>query len=205
MESSGYTFPNKYMAVLLHALDELMGTNGLHALLNAAGLKEWTSSPPGRDDERAIDFSQVSALTRTLVDFYGVKGSQSLFRPANKQLFDELWASDPRFDFCNEQEFKALDPKSRLEKGVRALSELLNEVSDIGMEVEADDIGVNITLERCPYCWGEMGIPAQCTAFLGLIERATRKFLESADFSIEEEQCLREKADFCSFQIHLSS
>jgi hypothetical protein len=104
-----------------------MGTNGLNALLNAAGLKEWTDNPPENNDEKGVDFYHLKALTQTLVDLYGEKGSQSLMRPANNHVFHELWTSDSRFEFSDEPEFKALDAIKRIEQGMHAFSNVLSD------------------------------------------------------------------------------
>lgn len=205
MNKSGHTFPNKIMAVLLQALDELMGTNGLHALLNAAGLKQWTSTPPTTNDKQEIDFSQVAALTRTLVDLYGEKGSQSLMRPANKKLFDELWSADPNFEFTQDQEFLTLDRDLRLKRGIRVFSDLLNSISDVDSRVEDHPTGVQFILGRCPYCWGEAGTQTQCLSFIGLLERAIQKVAGDNPFKIEEVDCIRSGDDTCTFTVRFNS
>jgi hypothetical protein len=146
MDLTGFTLPNKFVAVLLRALDELMGTNGFN-------------------DEKGVDFYHLKALTQTLVDLYGEKGSQSLMRPANNHVFHELWTSDSRFEFSDEPEFKALDAIKRIEQGMHAFSNVLSDQSDMEISSELSKTGVSFTLEQCPYCWGIEGETPQC-AFL---------------------------------------
>jgi hypothetical protein len=201
MDLTGFTLPNKFVAVLLRALDELMGTNGLNALLNAAGLKEWTDNPPENNDEKGVDFYHLKALTQTLVDLYGEKGSQSLMRPANNHVFHELWTTDSRFEFSDEPEFKALDAIKRIEQGMHAFSNVLSDQSDMEISSELSKTGVSFTLEQCPYCWGIEGETPQCASFIGLLESASRKFAPDSSISIEETECACSDSDNCVFII----
>ena len=201
MELTGFTLPNKFVAVLLLALDELMGTNGLNALLNTAGLKEWIENPPAKNDERGVDFIQLTVLTQTLIDLYGEKGSQSLMRPANNRIFQELWSSDSRFDFTQDSEFISLDAINRIEQGLEAFSGVLSDQSDLVTSSGLSESGVHFTLAKCPYCWGLEGETPQCSAFIGLLETASRKFAPDSSFSIEESECACSDNDNCVFTI----
>ncbi|PJF39572.1 MAG: 4-vinyl reductase, partial [Chloroflexi bacterium] len=40
-EKSGYYYPNKFARIFILAMEEIMGANGLKAILNLAGLKEY--------------------------------------------------------------------------------------------------------------------------------------------------------------------
>lgn len=204
MEPSGLTFSNHFFAVLLQTLDELMGTNGLNALLNAAGLKEWTTTPPPSNMKREVDFTQISALTGALVDLYGDKGSQSLLRPANRKVFEELWAHDPQLDFTKDLQFTVLEPHKRLHHGLSKFAETLNAISDIRAQVVESESGIGFKLDRCPYCWESSGESARCSAFLGLLERACQHFLEEPT-EIEETDCACSGEGYCVFSIQIHS
>jgi predicted hydrocarbon binding protein len=201
MDLTGFTLPNKIVAVLLFALDELMGTNGLNALLNAAGLKDWIDSPPENNDERGIDFHHLSVLTQTLVDLYGEKGSQSLMRPANNRVFQELWAADSRFESLDEPEYAPLEAIKRIEQGMDVFSSILVDQSDLVISSGPSKAGVHFTLEKCPYCWGIEGETPQCATFIGLLESAVRKFAPETAFTIEETECASSGSDHCVFII----
>jgi predicted hydrocarbon binding protein len=205
MELSGYTLPNNFVAVLLQALDELMGTNGLKTLLNTAGLSEWIKTPPANNDERGVDFSHFSVLTRTLVDLYGQKGSQSLMRPASNKVFDLLWSDGVLFDFTKESDFTSLDANTRIEQGLNALTQAFNETSDIVSHVNMYESGVRFILDRCPYCWDASGDSTMCSAFIGLLESASRKVAPDTSLTIQEIECKCSGDEMCIFDIKLQA
>lgn len=205
MALSGFTLPNQFVAVLLRALDELMGTNGLKALLNAAGQSEWINDPPPDNDQRGVDFAHLSNLMQALVDLYGEKGAQSLMRPANSKVFEQLWANNPHFDLTQHEEFLKLDAIEKIQTGMDAFASVLSETSDLASHSARHDASISFTLEKCPYCWGVESESARCSAFIGLLESAAKKFAPDSSIMIVESSCGCGGSNNCVFEIKLIS
>ena len=55
-ELSGLYYPNRFGLILLDGLEEVMGRNGLNAILNMANLSQFISNPPTNDMEKGFDF-----------------------------------------------------------------------------------------------------------------------------------------------------
>lgn len=204
MELSGLTFPNQYMSVKLQALDELMGTNGLHALLNSADLKDWTNNPPPPNADREIDYAHIAAIIQALRDLYGEKGSYSLLRPASKKIFHEMWSTDVAFTNLADEASKTLDPSEQLSIALQTFSELLNRDTDLQSTVEEKDNGLHFTLGECPFCWGVKGKDGTCYAFIGLLEQVAHLVL-SEPIDVREISCVSSGDPSCIFDIKRSS
>jgi hypothetical protein len=56
-EKSGYYYPNKFALITVQAMEEIMGTNGLNAILNLAGLKHLAGNYPHDNLEKEFDFA----------------------------------------------------------------------------------------------------------------------------------------------------
>jgi predicted hydrocarbon binding protein len=203
MEMSGFSLPNNFVAVLLQALDELMGTNGLRSLLNAADLKDWIQAPPAMNNRQEVDFSQFARLSRTLEDLYGEKGSQSLMRRANKIAFNQVWVLHPQLNATKEPEFQSLDRSIRVERGLTAFAQTLSESSDILAKVKTEDPDYSFILERCPYCWDISSEKPQCHAFFGLLESALGLFAPDSSIEIIESTCIGTGEAACEFKLRL--
>ena len=54
---SGYYYPNKIGRIYLQAMEEVMGRNGLNALLNLTGLRQYIQDFPPDNLEREFDFT----------------------------------------------------------------------------------------------------------------------------------------------------
>ena len=65
-EKSGYYYPNKFARIFLDAMEEVMGKNGLNAILNMAGLSHLMDNYPPENLNREFDFADYSALSGAL-------------------------------------------------------------------------------------------------------------------------------------------
>ena len=77
-EKSGYYYPNKFARIFIDAMEEVMGKNGLNAVLNLAGLQHYVDNYPPDNLEKGFDFSEFTALNVALEDMYGPRGGRGL-------------------------------------------------------------------------------------------------------------------------------
>ena len=66
---SGYYYPNKIARIFLQAMEEIMGKNGLNAVLNMAKQPHLIDNYPIDNLEKEFDFAQFSALNGAWVGF----------------------------------------------------------------------------------------------------------------------------------------
>jgi len=70
-KKSGLYYPNKPALIIILALENVMGKNGLNAILNMAGLSYLIGNYPPDNLRREFDFADISALMQALEDMYG--------------------------------------------------------------------------------------------------------------------------------------
>ena len=75
---SGYYYPNKIARIYLLAMEEVMGKNGLNAVLHMAGLSHLIDNYPPDNLEREFEFADYSALNAALEEMYGPRGGRGL-------------------------------------------------------------------------------------------------------------------------------
>ena len=75
---SGYYYPNKIARIFLQAMEEIMGKNGLNAVLNMAKQPNLIDNYPPDNLEKEFDFAQFSALNGALEEMYGPRGGRGL-------------------------------------------------------------------------------------------------------------------------------
>ena len=73
---SGLYYPDRFGLILLTGLEEIMGRNGLNAILNLANLSQFIDNPPPDSMDRNFDFAYISALNQALEDMYGPRGGR---------------------------------------------------------------------------------------------------------------------------------
>src|SRR5215510_10090556 len=86
-EKSGYFYPNKFARIFIEAMEEVMGKNGLNAVLNLAGLQHYVDNYPPDNLEKGFDFSEFTALNVALEDMYGPRGGRGLALRAGRATF----------------------------------------------------------------------------------------------------------------------
>ena len=65
-EKSGYYYPNKFARITIEAMEEIMGKNGLNAILNLAHLPHLIDQYPPDNLEREFDFADFSSVNQAL-------------------------------------------------------------------------------------------------------------------------------------------
>ena len=73
---SGFYYPNRFALITLEALEEVMGKNGLNAILNMAQLSDLIDNYPSANLERQFDFSNYSMINVALEEMYGPRGGR---------------------------------------------------------------------------------------------------------------------------------
>lgn len=93
---SGLYYPNKIARIYLLAMEEVMGKNGLNAILNMASLQNLIDNPPPDNLEREFDFADYSALNGALEEMYGPRGGRGLALRAGRASFSQSLFSSQR-------------------------------------------------------------------------------------------------------------
>ena len=84
---SGYYYANKISRITLKALEEVMGKNGLNAILNLAHLPHLIDQYPPDNLEREFDFADFSSVNQALEEMYGPRGGRGLALRAGRAAF----------------------------------------------------------------------------------------------------------------------
>ena len=83
---SGFYYPNKIARIFLMAMEEIMGKNGLNAVLNMAKQPNLIDNYPLDNLDKQFDFAQFSALNGALEEMYGPRGGRGLALRAPRPL-----------------------------------------------------------------------------------------------------------------------
>ncbi len=75
---SGFYYPNKFALITINALEDVMGKNGLNAILNLANLGNLIDNLPDDNLHKEFDFSDFSAINQALEEMYGPRGGRGL-------------------------------------------------------------------------------------------------------------------------------
>ena len=86
---SGYYYPNKFARIMLEALEDVMGKNGLNAILNLADMGFMIDNYPEDNLNKEFDFTDFSAINQALEEMYGPRGGRGLALRAGRATFSD--------------------------------------------------------------------------------------------------------------------
>jgi hypothetical protein len=199
---SGLSYPNKAGHTFLHALEDVMGKNGVSAVLNYAGLDHWVDQYPPNDLERQFDFAQMSAINGALEEMYGPRGGGGLARRAAWVTFDQLLRNFGALAGVGDLAFKVLPLQTKLKVGLLALARVLAQISDQESSLEETKDAIIFNIHKCPVCWGRRSQTPTCHAAVGLLEQNLRWVVSGQhSFKVIETECVALGDPACRIEI----
>ena len=202
IEKSGYYYANKFALIILDALSDIMGENGLKAVLNLAHLPELIDNYPPDNLQKEFDFADVSAINQALEEMYGPRGGRGLALRVGRSTFADALKNFGALAGAGDMAFKILPLHTKMRIGIPAMARIFSQLSDqYSTSKEVDDTFV-YTIHRCPVCWGrrELDKPV-CYIAVGLLQEGLKWLSGGKDFRVNESKCIAMGDAVCEFVI----
>lgn len=200
-KKSGKYYPNRIGRIYLMAMEDVMGKNGLNAILNLAKLTHLIDNLPSANLEREFDFSDYSALNAALEEMYGPRGGRGLALRAGRASFAQGLKDFGALAGAGDLAFKVLPLPQKLKIGVPAMAKVFSTVSDQTSKVEEKDDHYLYIIEQCPVCWDRKADKPVCHAAVGLLQEGLRWVSGGNEFRVGEIECHAQGDKACVFKI----
>jgi predicted hydrocarbon binding protein len=187
---SGLHYPNKIARIYLQAMEEVMGKNGLNAILNMAGLQNLIDNYPPDNLDRQFDFADYSALSGALEEMYGPRGGRGLALRAGRASFAQGLRNFGALAGAGDLAFKVLPLSAKLKIGIPAMAKIFSQVSDQKSTVEETETEFLYTMKPCPVCWGRRSDKPMCHAGIGLLQEGLKWLSGGQEFKVYETKCI---------------
>ncbi|KPK89919.1 MAG: 4-vinyl reductase [Anaerolineae bacterium SM23_ 63] len=201
IDKSGYLYPNKAGRIYLQALEDVMGRNGVSAILNLAGLETWIDNYPPNDMERGIDFAELAAINAALDELYGPRSGHGMARRAGWATFDQALRNFGALAGVSDIAFKVLPLSRKVRIGLPVLARVFSHISDQINSVEEREDRYLYRIHRCPVCWGRQVDAPVCHLVTGLLEESLRWVSGGKNFRVQEMKCIAVGDEACEFVI----
>ena len=192
---------NATLYVLFAAMAEVMGDNGLKAVLRLGKLERYIGNFPPNNTELGVKFSEYGAAQQAIEDFYGPRGARAILVRIGRALFRYSLQEQPAVLGLAGLALKALPRGARvkliLQKIVTAANERLNMPSHLE---ETGDAYIFVA-EDSPSRWRPRRSRPSCYVTVGTYQEALR-WATGKNFKIEEFTCLAAGDDACRFRIY---
>jgi hypothetical protein len=188
--------------IFLLALEEVMGRNGLNALLNLINLRQYITELPPDNLNREFDFAHVSNLNLGLEMIYGPRGARGLALRGGRAIFSHGLRQFGALAGVGDLAFRVLPMGTKLRIGVPAVARIFTQFSDQTSRVEDHGDHFLYYIDRCSMCWGRNACerPKGFVA-VGILQESLRWVSGGLDFRIEEIECICQGASSGVFRI----
>jgi len=199
---SGLYYPSKFGLIMIKALEDVMGKNGLNAILNLAGLNAYIDNYPADNLEKTFDFADVSSINIALEEMYGPRGGRGLALRAGRSTFADALKNFGALAGAGDLAFKVLPLQAKMRIGIPAMAKIFTQVSDQHSTVEEHENEFVYTIHKCPVCWGRTGVdkPA-CFIAVGLLQEGLKWVSGGNEFRVNESKCVALGDPVCEFII----
>lgn len=202
--SETFYYPNQMGRIILMSMEEVMGRNGVNAVLKLASQQSLIENYPSDDTKLGFPFSTVGALGGTLEQVYGPHGGRGLATRIGRACFNYGVRQYGTQMGLTETAFRLLPLPAKVSAGARAFAELFNTFTDQRVRIEDDGKKLLWHIERCPLCWERRAHEPVCHLAVGLLQEALYWLSGGKIFNVEEQTCIAAGDKTCTIVIDQS-
>ena len=201
-QKSGLFYANKFARISLQAYEDVMGKNGLNAILNLAGLSRLIDQYPPDNLEKEFDFADFTAIHVALEEMYGPRGGRGLALRAGRATFNDVLKNFGALAGVGDLAFKVLPLQAKVRIGLPAAAKIFTQVTDQQSTVDETEDAFVWTIHRCPICWNRKGADKPvCYISTGLLEAMLVWVSGGLEFRVNETRCCAVGDEVCEFVI----
>lgn len=198
----GLYYPNKIGRLCFPSLEEVMGQNGVKALLRLADLQQYIDAYPPNDLKREFPFEAISKYSVALGTMYGPRGARGLELRAGRVAFSlGLKEFGPLLGMAD-LALKLMPITMKLKIVLNATAQTFDRFSDQSSHVEEERGRFVYHITRCSNC---ITRPEPGPVFYiarGILEEATAWVSGGRRFAVEQLSCIGQgNCSSCAFAI----
>ena len=197
-------YPNRMGRIILLSMEEVMGRNGVNAILKLASLSSLMEAYPADNTELAFPFHTLSSITDTLEQAYGPHGGRGLALRVGRACFNYGVRQYGTQLGLTEMAFRLLPLPMKVSAGAKVFAELFNNYTDQRVRVEDADGKLFWHIDQCPLCWERKAQDPVCHLAVGLLQEALYWLSGGKVFNVEEQTCIASGDAACTIMIDQS-
>jgi hypothetical protein len=191
---------NALVRQALTSAQEVMGENGLNAVLRTSGLEHLIGNFPPDNLEPSISASQYSKLNEAIEAFYG-RGGRGVLRRIGKASFQYAVREQAALLGIAGVALKLLPERQRIKFILNSMAGALKK-SNPQVQAWVEDSGEKIAYmeSTCGICYGRQSAVPICYLYIGSIGEAV-KWATGKEHEVIETHCLAKGDPYCRFEV----
>lgn len=195
--SIDYYFPNKLGRIVLLAFEEVMGKNGINAILNLASLSYLIDNYPTDDSKQTVSFEIFSRLQNSLEQGYGPHGGRGVALRAGRVFFSNGLRTYGSELGLNDTTFRLQSPDLKLIALIHAMKDFFNQQTDQNVSIRESEQKIHWSIKHCPWCWGRHEFEPVCQFAVGMLQEALYWVSGGKFYNVVEETCIAQSNPAC--------
>ncbi len=191
---------NALVRQALMASQEVMGENGLNAVLRSAGLERYIGNLPPDDMEPGVKTSEYARFNEAIEEFYG-RGGRGILQRVGRASFQYGISEQSALLGIAGAALKFLPQKQRIKFVLNAMVDALKKTNP-QVDAWAGELnGKLVFVDRtCAICYGRKSDKPICHLYVGSIGEAV-KWATGHEYQVRETHCSAMGDDYCCFEI----
>jgi predicted hydrocarbon binding protein len=189
-EDNDFYYPNRMGRIVLTAMEDVMGHNGVNSILNFAKLPHLVDKYPPNNLELGFSFSEFGAIQESLDELFGFRGGRALAQRTGRESFHYALKEFMPVLGIADLAFRPLHLGMKLKIGLEVFAETFNKFTDQQVRLSEDSEQHFWIIERCPVCWNRITMDPCCHVAVGLLEQSLQWVSNGRQFLVKEEECI---------------
>lgn len=196
----GMTFTNKIGHLTYLSLEEVMGANGVKAVLRLANLPDYLDAYPPNDFKRGYPFEAQAATSQALHTMYGPRGARGLEMRAGRVAFNLGLREFGPLLSVSDLAMKLMPPSMKLKIILNAVTQVFDRFTDLKPYIKEEKTQFVYHITQCSNCIAREPAPHFYLA-RGILEESTAWASGGKRFSVEQCTCMGQGSPTCAFNI----
>jgi len=199
MQREDAVIVNAIMRQALVASQEVMGENGLNAVLHSCGLDRYIGSFPPDNLEPAVQTPQYARFNQAIEEFYG-RGGRGMLRRIGKASFQYGIREQAALLGVAGAALKLLPERQRIKFILNGVADALRK-SNPQVEVWLEE-GEHLAYveSSCAICHGRRSETPICHLYVGSLAEAV-EWATGKPHQVTETHCMARADQYCRFEI----
>jgi predicted hydrocarbon binding protein len=194
-------YSNRLARLYLTAIEDIVGSNGVAAVLRLAGLGHLIGNYPPDTMDSELPFEDLAAINESIAEMYGLQGAKGLCLRAGRAALRSAVTDSGLMADLPDPAFKLLPLGAKVKVGLNTLADVLSKLSDQEARLEERAGGLFLVVEQCPECWGRVSEEPVCFGTAGMVHEAVLWLTGEQGFRVTETNCVARGDDTCTFLI----
>lgn len=192
---------NAALRTLFLAIGEVMGENGIKAVLNFGGLKRFIDNYPPNDLKKDVSYVDYGEAQQAVEDFYGPRGARAFMLRIGRATFRYALQEQPAILGLAGLALKLLPQDTRMKLILNRIAQGAHETLDMPAHVEETLEHFIYVAEDCPCRYRKRDLKTPCCYVTvgGLME--AMRWATGDEHNVTEFTCINIGDNACRYRI----